>query len=120
MSDYANRLNQTRGAYPFGRWRESGLDQYTDEACASFGAVFDSLIRDLTTLGDEASEERKLAAFKKAVEALNALNEGDGSLIETGEREDLCELCNAIAAAAGLNPADYGDGEGPASEWREW
>ena len=120
MSDYAQKLSQAKSAYPFARWRESGLEQYTDEACASFAAVFDVLLQDLIALGDQASEEKKLAVFKKAVEALNALNEEDESLIETGEREDLCELCSVVATAAGLNPEDYGDGEGPASEWRDW
>jgi hypothetical protein len=47
-------------------------------------------------------------------------DEFDGSFIETGEREDLCELTNVISLAAGLNPDDYGSGEGLASEWRDW
>jgi hypothetical protein len=42
------------------------------------------------------------------------------NLIETGEREQLSELCNGIARAAGLDPTKYGGGEGPASEWRDW
>jgi hypothetical protein len=71
-------------------------------------------------LGEAASESDKLEVFHEAIVATNALNETDDSLIETGEREDLCELCNIIAVAAGLNPEDYGDGEGPASEWRDW
>lgn len=120
MNDYLNRLNVTKQRYPFKRWAGSGLEQYTAEACASFSAVFDRLIGKLGTLGEAAPEGSKLAAFQEAVEALNALNEEDESLIETGEREDLCELCNVIATAAGLDPAKYGDGEGPASEWRDW
>ncbi len=120
MSDYANRLSAVKERYPFGRWADSGLDQYTDEACASFAAVFDELIEKLAALGEFAPEEQKIAAFKSAVEALNGLNEADPSLIETGEREDLCELFNIVATAAGLDPAKYGDGEGPASEWRDW
>jgi hypothetical protein len=71
-------------------------------------------------VGEQAPEKEKIAAFRQAVEALNALNENDESLIETGEREDLCELCSVIATAAGIDPKEYGDGEGPASEWREW
>jgi hypothetical protein len=38
----------------------------------------------------------------------------------TIEREDLCELTNTITEACGLNPDDYGSGEGLASEWRDW
>ncbi|CAN5654818.1 hypothetical protein BH09VER1_BH09VER1_55650 [soil metagenome] len=120
MVDYLDRLIATKSAYPFARWQESGLEQYTREACAACAAIFDELIQKLSTIGAEASEEDKIAAFREAVEALNVLNEEDESLIETGEREDLCELCNVIATAAGLDPNQYGGGEGPASEWRDW
>jgi hypothetical protein len=120
MNDYLERLSATKEHYPFASWAESGLEQYTAEACASFVAVFDQLIQKLATLGEHAPEQEKLALFQEAVEALNALNEEDVSLIETGEREDLCELCNVIATAAGIDPSKYGDGEGPASEWRDW
>lgn len=98
-NDYSKGLSAIRAEYPFSRWAESGLDQYTEKACASFVKIFDHLIDDLATHGDQASEAIKLAAFQKAVEALNKLNEKDDSLIETGEREDLCELCNRIAVA---------------------
>jgi hypothetical protein len=120
MSNYLNRLTATKEKYPFARWAKSGLDQYTPEACAAFVSIFDFLITNLNTLGEQAPEEKKIALFKNAVESLNALNEEDESLIETGEREDLCELCNIVAVAAGIDPGKYGDGEGPASEWRDW
>jgi hypothetical protein len=120
VNEYLERLTATKESYPFARWAKSGLEQYTDESCASFASVFDHLIQTLAALGEDASEKIKIAAFKEAVLALNALNETDESLIETGEREDLCELCNVVAKAAGIDPAKYGDGEGPASEWRDW
>ena len=120
MDDYLGRLTESKSAYPFAQWARSGLDQYTDEACASFVAIFDQLIEKLWALGEHASEPEKLAIFQEAIEALNALNAEDESLIETGEREELCELCNLIATAAGIDPRKYGHGEGPASEWREW
>jgi hypothetical protein len=120
MPEYLDKLSATKARYPFKRWADSGLDQYTEESCSAFARVFDNLIERLAYLGEEASEADKLESFHQAVVALNALNESDYSLIETGEREDLCELCNIIAAAAGMNPKDYGEGEGPASEWRDW
>ena len=120
MDEYLERLSESKSAYPFSRWAKSGLDQYTDEACASFGAVFDQLIEKLAALGKDSPEAQKMAAFEEAIEALNALNAEDESLIETGEREELCELCNLIATAAGIDPRKYGYGEGPASEWRDW
>lgn len=120
MSEYASKLEAAKAAYPFQQWADSGLEQYTDQACAAFAGVFDCLISDLIARGHDAAEAAKLEAFQRAVLALNTLNEADESLIETGEREDLCDLVNLIASATGLNPADYGDGEGPASEWRAW
>jgi hypothetical protein len=120
MKKYEVKLNSAKAGYPFQRWQESGLEQYTPEACAAFAAVIDLLIADLGQVGVDATESVKLAAFEKAVVALNKLNEADESLIETGEREDLCELINTIAVAAGLDPSKYGNGEGPASEWRDW
>ncbi|HYC70931.1 MAG TPA: hypothetical protein VEB66_06985 [Opitutaceae bacterium] len=120
MTDYPKKLTATKSLYPFARWQESGLDQYTPEACAGFTAVFDDLVAGLIALGPDAAESDKLACFRQAVEATNALNEEDLSVIESGERDELCELFNAIAAAAGLDPRKYGGGEGPASEWRDW
>jgi len=120
MDDYSAKLGATKARYPFTRWQESGLDQYTPEACGSCAKVFDRLIEKLGALGERAPEEKKLECFREAIEAVNALNEEDPSLIETGEREDLCELLNIVATAAGLDPEKYGGGEGPASEWRDW
>jgi hypothetical protein len=120
MSKYSKRLQATKAHYPFARWAASGLEQYTDHACASFVRVFDNLIAKLISVGEMASEQEKLDAFHEAVDALNKLNDEDLSLIETGEREDLCDLCNVVASAAGLDPSKYGAGEGPASEWRDW
>lgn len=120
MNEYQIKLNLAKAAYPFQRWQDSGLEQYTPEACAAFSRAIDRLIAELGQAGIDATESVKLRAFEKAVSALNKLNEADESLIETGEREDLCELINTIAVAAGLDPSRYGDGEGPASEWRDW
>jgi hypothetical protein len=41
-------------------------------------------------------------------------------MIETGEREELCELFNLMAVDCGIDPGKYGGGEGLASEWRDW
>ncbi|HEX8310744.1 MAG TPA: hypothetical protein VF614_05460 [Chthoniobacteraceae bacterium] len=120
MPDYSSKLGATKASYPFKQWEESGVDQYTPEACSAFVTIFDGLIADLAAKGEAASADEKLECFHQAVLALNAINEQDESLIETGEREDLCELCNIVATAAGLDPSKYGDGEGPATEWRDW
>jgi hypothetical protein len=121
---YEEKLNQAKSSYPFDRWREmfdNGLEQYTQENCDKIRKIFDDLIAGLILKGENTSESEKVESFRIAIEAANTLNdETDGALIETGEREDLCELTNTITVAAGLNPENYGEGEGLASEWREW
>ena len=120
---YAEGLELTKQSYPFDRWHEGlqdGLDQYTKENCDKARDIFDLLIRQLIILGAEADESLKLKEFERCVLALNDLDEAlDCGFIETGEREDLCALCNSICTAAGIDPKKYGEGEGPASQWRE-
>ena len=72
------------------------------------------------TKGETASEEAKIESFYAAIKATNVLDDETGGMVETGEREDLCELTNVITEAAGLDPDKYGGGEGLASEWRDW
>ncbi|MBL7783018.1 MAG: hypothetical protein JNM22_17440 [Saprospiraceae bacterium] len=120
---YSNKLNATKEAYPFEKWSTyfPGMDVYTTENCNRAKSIFDTLIRQLAAMGETAPRAEKEEQFKSAVLALNDLNEAtDGGLIETGEREELCELLDMITIAAGLNPEDYADGEGIADEWREW
>ncbi len=106
------------------KWKErfeGELEQYAPANRKEAQAIFDKLIDALLELGASAPEEKKLELFKTAIVATNRLNDKlDGSLIETEEREELCELTNKIALACGLDPKRYGDGEGPASEWRDW
>ncbi|MGI4870528.1 MAG: hypothetical protein ACRYFX_05040 [Janthinobacterium lividum] len=67
-------------------------------------------------MGPDATEQEKMQLFETAIEGSNKY----AGVVETGEREDLCDLTWNITEATGLDPADYGNGEGPASEWREW
>jgi hypothetical protein len=121
VETYSQRLNLARRHYPFAKWGKSGLEQYTPDNCEAAEGILDDLILDLEDLGEEAPEPKKLKKFEKAVVALNELNDQtEGALIETGEREELCELFNQVAIQAGIDPTKYGDGEGPASEWRDW
>lgn len=121
---YEEQILNTKAHYPFKRWRsayDDGLEQYTAENCTKAQEIYDKLIQNLVLFGEEAIEEEKVSFFKKAITALNHLNrECDDCLIETGEREELCELTNQISIAAGLDPEKYGEGEGLASEWRDW
>ena len=122
--NYESNLLEAKTKYPFESWREAeanGLEQYTEENCNKARAILDQLISELIGLGGDAREEDKIGKFKIAVESLNELNdETDGALIETGEREDLCDLIYIITEKSGIDPKKYGNGEGPASEWRDW
>jgi predicted house-cleaning noncanonical NTP pyrophosphatase (MazG superfamily) len=51
-------------------------------------------------------------AFREAVERLNAADMED-QFIDTIEREDLCDVIDQIAAAAGLDDYDV-------TAWRDW
>ena len=63
------------------------------------------------------SDKKILACVKKAVLALNKLNEkADYALLETGERESICEILQNSAVACGLTDAD----DDVTEEWREW
>lgn len=122
-NEYQNKLLATKQAYPFDKWRaqyNKGLTQYTNENCHKIKKVFDDLISSLIANGSAATEEQKIQLFKIAILKANQLNEEIDGLIETGEREELCELTNKITEACGLEPSKYGGGEGLASEWREW
>ncbi len=122
MPRYARRLVATKEYFPFGLWAlREDMEQYSEENCAAAEAMFDRLLERLTTLGESAPEAAKLAAFREAVVALNEFNLAvGGNFIETSEAEEVVELCNVVARTAGLDPARYAGGEGPASLWRDW
>ncbi|HEX8265650.1 MAG TPA: hypothetical protein VF596_09610 [Pyrinomonadaceae bacterium] len=122
--NYAERLNQTKSNYPFKRWAENAQfapNVYSSENCDEITKIFDDLIADLISKGEGASKSENVESFRIAIEATNKFNDKfNGCFIETGEREELCELTDIITVAAGLDPENYGEGEGLASEWREW
>lgn len=119
-----SNLEKCRTSFPFSRWRQNGIEydmeDYTQENCEAIELIFDELIADLKILPTDATAEDKVLLFKYAVISTNAMSERVPGLIETGEREDLCELFDQISIAAGLEPKEFADGEGIASEWREW
>lgn len=119
-----SKLEECKAEYPFAKWilnsTEHGMEQYTQENCEAVELIFDELIADLKLLPSDASKEDKVLLFKYAIINTNTINRRVDDLIETGEREDLCELVDQISIAAGLEPEEFADGEGIASEWREW
>lgn len=121
---YSEKLIKTKKFYPFVKWRENffeyKMEQYTEENCNEAKKIFDNLILKLITIGENAKRTEKEKCFEFAIKSLNKLNEKDSEIIETGEREDLCELIDQITLASGLNPKNYAKGEGIADLWREW
>ncbi len=121
---YKEQLEKAKSFYPFDKWRENFHDyemaQYTEENCAAAENVFNRLINDLKKVGEGGDSTIKLNFFEKAILQLNDLNNREEGLIETGEREDLCDLIDELTYACGLNPEDYADGYGIADLWRDW
>jgi len=116
--NYTERLNQTKSHFPFDEWAQLGPALYTPENCNELAKIFDDLIADLISKGENAPESEKVESFRIAIEATNKFNDKfNGAFIETGEREELWELTNIITVAVGLDPENYGDGEGLSSEW---
>jgi hypothetical protein len=124
MTSWSENLLATKSLYPFAAWHENlfpDMPQYSLQNCTAAQQVVDLLITKLIALGEHASDAQKLACFETAVLALNELNDQtDGALIETGEREQLCKLIDSVGLTVGLDPQQYGDGDGIASEWRDW
>jgi len=118
---FQEKLLETKLFFPFENWRKNlkyGLTQYTKN-CEAAKKIMDDLIMNLIKIGEDAPKKDKEDLFQIAIESLNELNDST-EIIETGEREELCELFNKISLSANLNPEDYGEGEGIASEWRDW
>ncbi len=119
--DYPHKLLATKKDYPFEKWLaysegDDGMEQYTRPNCEAAATILDDLIEALIELGENATEDEKLALFQVAVESLNSLNDSTG-LIETAEREELCELLNEIGRTAGI---EVDEEEETITQWRDW
>lgn len=96
---------------------EEGECGYTQEDIDACAAILDAYIDALAAISDTGDEGKISARVKEVVEALNRLNEEtDFMLIETEQREALCELITDAAFEAGLPETD----EDITEEWREW
>lgn len=99
---------------------------YSQEHIARVGEILDSMFEALAELaegeeeGEGEGEEHNAAVLeivKTAVLELNAINEEtEGSLIETDQREQLCEIIIVSAREAGLVSDEYDITE----QWRDW
>lgn len=76
------------------------------------------ILEDYTdAISDAKDRSSAIKAVKSAVLKLNRLNESAGyELIETDQREDICEYIIKAGALLGFNEKD----EDVTEEWREW
>ena len=98
---------------------DSGFDAgYAQEHVDRCAEILEVFFDELSQVGGTDDRDAEIMeAVKTAVTELNALNEEtDGSLIETDQREQLCEIIIASAQEAGLST----QGEDITEEWREW
>jgi len=89
---------------------------YTESDIQKCDKILQEFLSDLQQLGPSAGEQQILDCVKRAVLVLNKLNDDvGGGLIETDQREDLCEYILFAAKQSGLQA------EGDVTEeWREW
>lgn len=91
-----------------------------DNACYSSDEVdqCDSILKDfLSNSGKLADKKAFTKEVRRTVLALNDLNESvDCSIIETDQREDICEILICSGFLLGFNKKD----EDITEEWREW
>ncbi len=93
---------------------DAGYTQADIDRCAK---IVDELLASLEGVPETKRNEAILKAVKAAVIKLNKLNDRcDGFLIETDQREQLCELIITAAQRAGLVSSVYDITE----QWREW
>ena len=91
---------------------DCGYAQGEIDACFE---IIDTYIRSIADNSD-SSRPKILSIIQSVVEKLNSLNNScNGCLIETDQREDLCELILFAARRAGLETDDD-----VTEKWREW
>lgn len=90
---------------------------YTQDHIDQCMGLLDTFLVTLKNVPPEGKTEFIMAAVKNLVLGLNAANEScDGAMIETDQREQLCEIIITAAKEAGLES----DEDDITEEWREW
>lgn len=89
---------------------------YTHQHIERCNAILDAFLTGLDAPGGSRNHEGIMDLVKKAVIALNELNdECGGRLIETDQREHLCDIIICAAHQAGLVTE-----EDITEQWRQW
>ena len=116
LLDIKERLLKGMLSYMEREEGEDGFDDYSKEDVDRCASILDRYLSSVLDPSVHGVSEGIMAAVKTAVLALNDLNEQcEHSLIETDQREDICELIIHAASLAGLDGNDD-----ITEEWREW
>lgn len=95
---------------------EDEFDEYSKEHINRCASILDKYLSSVLDPSIHGKSDGIMEAVKRVVLELNDLNEQCGhSLIETDQREDICELIIDAASLAGLDGNDD-----ITEEWREW
>lgn len=88
---------------------------YTQQHIVQCVGIVDQYVESLNSL-NEPDDDVLRHAIEKVVRELNDLNDrAGGCLIETDQREDLCQIILVVAKQAGMKTD-----EDVTEEWREW
>lgn len=122
---FDNQIKEIRKRYPFERWHQMHLEDkstpHTKEVCTYASQLMDDLLSKMESAGVGASDEEKKKHIGKTVILFNELNEKCGlELIETMEREELCEVFDLLGVAYKMDFSSYDEGDDITSDWREW
>jgi hypothetical protein len=103
-------------AYMEGHGEEPDFDcGYTQSDVTRCATIVDGYLVDVASK-KEAGDDQLIAAIKNVVLELNDLNDRcGGRLIETDQREDLCQIILVAAQENGLATK-----EDVTEEWRKW
>ena len=89
---------------------------YTNENIKECEKILSVFINNISSLSDNEEMDIITSSVKDTILKLNALNEKcDYNIIETDQREDICELINAVITSKGHTVE-----EDITEEWREW
>ena len=113
---YKERLEAIQGELPFDYWMEADTEADDDDE----DGIFYALIERLIALGEDGKAEDKIAAIQKLVLELNELAVDAESLFEPDDCDDILDIIDEIAEAAGLDISIYGEGGSIADQWRKW
>ncbi|MEL6399187.1 MAG: hypothetical protein AAFR26_08895 [Cyanobacteria bacterium J06626_4] len=116
ITEVRRRLLEHMVSFMEGDENETDFDcGYTQADIDRCAAIVDAYLADIAANTDPDKDQLRFI-IKKAVLQLNDLNDScGGSLIETDEREDLCEIILVAAQACGLTTT-----QDITEEWRDW